>query len=191
MVKNTQTIRQHLPTNYLKAFDHLVGLALKELSYSISTLTENARKLWFKVRNRPQFSLIIWSFLASELESDLWDTMDWDRKWLVDFTAGKTQLVSLERSNNTGAIDVKMDRSVFEKKSYRKMLEMISLLDWIGSLTLCLLLKLPLRKLESWFVLWSFFLLKLLCITINLPYVHVCNTVVTSGLVLLVATWNC
>ena len=75
--------------------------------------------------------------------------MDWDRKWLVDFTAGKTQLVSLERSNNTGAIDVKMDRSVFEKKSYRKMLEMISLLDWIGSLTLCLLLKLPLRKLES------------------------------------------
>ena len=191
MVKNTQTIRQHLPTNYLKAFDHLVGLALKELSYSISTLTENARKLWFKVRNRPQFSLIIWSFLASELESDLWDTMDWDRKWLVDFTAGKTQLVSLERSNNTGAIDVKMDRSVFEKKSYRKMLEMISLLDWIGSLTLCLLLKLPLRKLESWFVLWSFFLLKLLCITINLPYVHVCNTVVTSGLVLLIATWNC
>ena len=27
--------------------------------------------------------------LASELESDLWDTMDWDRKWLFDFNAGK------------------------------------------------------------------------------------------------------
>ena len=28
--------------------------------------------------------------LASELESDLWDTVDWSRKWLVDFNAGKT-----------------------------------------------------------------------------------------------------
>ena len=31
--------------------------------------------------------------LASELESDLRDTVDWGRKWLVDFNAGKTQLV--------------------------------------------------------------------------------------------------
>ena len=29
--------------------------------------------------------------LASELESDLRDTVDWGRKWLVDFNAGKTQ----------------------------------------------------------------------------------------------------
>ena len=36
--------------------------------------------------------------LASELESDLRDTVDWGRKWLVDFNAGKTQLVSLDRS---------------------------------------------------------------------------------------------
>ena len=27
--------------------------------------------------------------LASELESDLRDTVDWGRKWLVDFNAGK------------------------------------------------------------------------------------------------------
>ena len=39
------------------------------------------------------------------------------RKWLVNFNAGKTQLVSFDRSNNTGAIDVKMDGSVLEKKS--------------------------------------------------------------------------
>ena len=32
--------------------------------------------------------------LASELESDLRDTMDWGKKWLVDFNAGKTRLVS-------------------------------------------------------------------------------------------------
>ena len=28
--------------------------------------------------------------LASELESDLWNTVDWGRKWLADFNAGKT-----------------------------------------------------------------------------------------------------
>ena len=28
--------------------------------------------------------------LASELESDLRDTVDWGKKWLVDFSAGKT-----------------------------------------------------------------------------------------------------
>ena len=60
--------------------------------------------------------------LASELESDLRDTVDWGKKWLVDFTAGKTQLVSFERSNNTGSIDMKMDGSVLEEKSYFKML---------------------------------------------------------------------
>ena len=43
--------------------------------------------------------------------------MDWDRKWFVDFNASKTHLISLDRSKNTGAIDVKMDGSVFEEKS--------------------------------------------------------------------------
>ena len=37
----------------------------------------------------------------------------------------------------------------------------------------------------------SFFLLRLLCIFINLPYGHAWNTVFMPGLVLLVATWNC
>ena len=53
--------------------------------------------------------------LASELESDLRDTVDWGKKWLVDFNAGKTQLVSFDRSNNTGSIDVKMDGSILEE----------------------------------------------------------------------------
>ena len=34
--------------------------------------------------------------------------MDWVKKWLVDFNAGKTQLVLFDQSNNTGSIDVKM-----------------------------------------------------------------------------------
>ena len=58
--------------------------------------------------------------------------MDRGRKWLVDFNAGKTQLVSLDRSNNTDAIDVKMDGSVLEEKSSFKMLGLTfsSKLDW-------------------------------------------------------------
>ena len=55
--------------------------------------------------------------LASELESDLRDTVDWGKKWLVDFNAGETQLVSFDRSDNNGSIDVKMDGSVLEEKS--------------------------------------------------------------------------
>ena len=31
--------------------------------------------------------------LASEIESGLWDTVNWGRKWLFDLNAGKTQLV--------------------------------------------------------------------------------------------------
>ena len=67
-----------------------------------------------------------------ELESDLRDTVDWSRKWLVDFNAGKTQLVSFDRSKNTGAIDVKMDGSVLQEKTSFKMLGLTfsSKLDW-------------------------------------------------------------
>ena len=60
--------------------------------------------------------------LASELESDLRDTVDWGKKWLVDFNAGKTQLILFDWSKNNGSIDVKMDRSVLEEKSSFKML---------------------------------------------------------------------
>ena len=48
--------------------------------------------------------------------------MDWGKKWLVDFNAGKTQLVSFDWSNNNGSIDVKMDGFVLEEKSSFKML---------------------------------------------------------------------
>ena len=48
--------------------------------------------------------------------------MDWGKKWLVDFNAGKTQLVSFDRSSNSGSIDVEMNGSVLERKSYFKTL---------------------------------------------------------------------
>ena len=70
--------------------------------------------------------------MASELESDLRDTVDWGKKQLVDFNAGKTQLVSFDWSNNTSAIDEKIDGSVLEEKSSFKMvgLTFSSKLDW-------------------------------------------------------------
>ena len=57
--------------------------------------------------------------------------MDWGKKWLVDFNAGKTQLVLFDRSNNNGSIDVKMIGSILEEKSSFKMVGLTSSkLDW-------------------------------------------------------------
>ena len=70
--------------------------------------------------------------LASQLESDLRDIVNWGNKWLIDFNAAKTQLVSFDGSNNNGSIDAKMDGSVLEEKSSFKMLGLTfsSKLDW-------------------------------------------------------------
>ena len=90
--------------------------------------------------------------MASELESDLQETVDWGKKWLVDFNAGKTHLVSFDQSNNNVSIDVKMDGPVLEEKNYFKMLGLTfsSKLDWV--LLLSLLLKLSPSKLELQFL---------------------------------------
>ena len=62
----------------------------------------------------------------------IYETLDWGKKWLVDFNAGKTLLVSFDWSNNNGSIDVKMDGSVLEEKLSFKMLRLnfSSKLDW-------------------------------------------------------------
>ena len=54
--------------------------------------------------------------LVSELESDLRDTVDWGKTWIVDFNTGKIQLVSFDRPNNTSVIYVKIDRYVPEER---------------------------------------------------------------------------
>ena len=43
--------------------------------------------------------------LVCKAECFLRVTVDWGVKWVVDFNAGKTQLVSFNRFYNTGAID--------------------------------------------------------------------------------------
>ena len=60
--------------------------------------------------------------LASELESNRQDTVDWGRKWLVDFNTAKTQLVLFDQSNSTGGIDVKMNGSLLDENSSFEML---------------------------------------------------------------------
>ena len=58
--------------------------------------------------------------------------MGWNRNWLVDFSAKKSQLVSFDQFSNTVAIDVEMDGSVFEEKLSFTMLKLTfsSKLDW-------------------------------------------------------------
>ena len=75
--------------------------------------------------------------MASELESDLQDTVDWGRKWRVGFNAGKTKLVSFGRSHNTSAIDLKMDGSAHEEKSSfnKPKLSFSCTLDWTLTLS--------------------------------------------------------
>ena len=119
----------------------------------------------------------------------IYETVDRGKKWLVDFNARKTQLVLFHRSNNNGSIDVKMEGLSLRKNHLLRCCSWTSLLNWIGVLTLSQLLKLPPRKLELKSILWGFFLLRLLCISINLSCTHVWNIAVTSGLVLLGATW--
>ena len=76
------------------------------------------------------------------------------------------------------------------KNHFLRWLGWLTLLNWITALTLYLLLKLPSRKLEPQYLIF-FSLLRLLCISINLPYTHVWNIVVMSGLVPLVSTLSC
>ena len=128
--------------------------------------------------------------LASELESDLQDTVDWGKKWLVDFNAGKTQLVSFDWSNNNGSIDVKMNGSVLEEKSSFKMLGLTfsSKLDWDSSMIS--IAKTASKK--SGVLISS---MKFLSPEVDLylyksTVAHAWNTVVMYGLVPLIGTWD-
>ena len=60
--------------------------------------------------------------LAFELKSDLQDTVDWVREWLVDCNTRKTHQVLFDQCKNASTIDVKMDGSVLGEKSSFKLL---------------------------------------------------------------------
>ena len=50
------------------------------------------------------------------------ETLDWGKKWLVDFNAGRYQLISFDRSNNNCSINVKIDTPVLKEKLSLNML---------------------------------------------------------------------
>ena len=76
---------------------------------------------------------------------------------------------------------------ILEENHFLRSWGQLFVLNWIGALKL---LKLPPQ--ENWsFNSFYEVSMRLLCISINLPYAHEWNTVVTSGLVPLVVTWNC
>ena len=84
-----------------------------------------------------------------------------------------------------------MNGSVLEEKSSFKMLELTfsSKLDW-GSYIIRLS-KTASKKIGSVIRSMAFLFPEVALYLINLPYGYVWNTVVVSGLVLLLATWNC
>ena len=67
--------------------------------------------------------------LTSELEPDLWDTVYWGRKWLVDFNAGKTQPFLFDQSNTLVRLMWKCNGSVLEEILG---LTFSSKLDWVS-----------------------------------------------------------
>ena len=90
--------------------DVICNIAIYADDTTLNSKCDQASDLWQQLE------------LASEFESDLRDTVDWARKWLVDFNAGKTQLVSFDQSKNTGGVDMKMNGSVLKEKTSFKMM---------------------------------------------------------------------
>ena len=95
---------------------------------------------------------------ASELDSDLRDTVDWDRKWLVDFNAWKTQWVLFDSCNNVVLLIWKWMGLFLRKNHLWRRWGWLSLPNLILALRLPIFVKLLPRTLEPWFVLWSFLL---------------------------------
>ena len=72
--------------------------------------------------------------LASELESDLQDIVDWGRQWLINFNAGKTQLVLLTGLITLVLLIWKWMGLFLGKYHLLKCGGWLSLLNWIGLL---------------------------------------------------------
>ena len=97
---------------------HLIYLRLSAGCDMLVFFT-NSRLWYFRSDIWPYFFFLsnrwLWWFWMG---NDIQDTVNWGKKCLVDFNTGKTQLVSFDRSDNSSAIDVKMNGSVLEKKNH-------------------------------------------------------------------------
>ena len=73
------------------------------------------------------------------------ETLDKCRKWLVNFSVRKTEVVLFDHCSNSNAIDVKIDGSGLCEKSFFKILG-LSFFSEFSWYSFSLLLKLPPRK---------------------------------------------
>ena len=110
------------------------------LSVILLTIYTDNSTLYSK-HSHSEYASDLWQQLELASESDLRAIVDWGRKWLVDLNPGKTQLVLLDRSNNSGTFDMKMYASVLEKTRLLRCCDCLSLLNWIGTFILSPLLK--------------------------------------------------
>ena len=141
---------QEYPVNAGVLQDSILGSPLF-LQYNTNDLPDNVICISIYADDATLYSKCdqafnLWQLLelASELES-----VDWGKKRLVDFNTGKTQLVSFDRSSNTGSIDVKMDVFVLEEKPTFEILRLTfsSKLDW-GSYIISIAKTASKKKLE-------------------------------------------
>ena len=93
--KNIQLIQELLKGLFLVLHFSYYTLMIFLMMLSVILLSADDTSLYSKCDQGSD----LWKQLklASELESDLRDTVNWGRKWLVDFIAGKPQLVSFDR----------------------------------------------------------------------------------------------
>ena len=115
--------------------------------------------------------------MASEFDSDLQNT-DLGKEVASWFHCWKNSTCFIKNSTCLIKLLLLMIKwlGLFSSKNHLlRSQSCIFLLNLIGAL------KLPQRKLESWFLLWSFFLQWLLCISINIPYELAWNIFVMSG----------
>ena len=85
----------------------LLSVLLDDVICNIAIFADDTT-LFFKCNQESDMQQ--WLELASELESNLQDRVAWGREWLANFNAVKTQLVMFDQSNNSGTINVKMDK---------------------------------------------------------------------------------
>ena len=85
----------------------LYNIDLPDDVYKVAIYANDATVWYYQSDLRQQLEL------ASELESDLCNTVDWGRKWLADFNNGKNQLVPFNQSNTSVTIVVKINGFLF------------------------------------------------------------------------------
>ena len=98
-----------------------------------------------------------------ELPSHLRDTTDWARSGFLILVLEKLNCFLLAGLTTSVLLMWKWMVLFLRKNHLLRCWGRLSLLNWVGTLTLSLMLKLSTRKLEPWFILWSFCLHRLLC----------------------------